>query len=91
MADIVLIEKYGIVTEEGWYIIMEQTGNESIDVMAVESPDHADLFDTYEEAQERARDILKNNGEWDYWVVQNPVGVVKIEKTVKVGTVKGLR
>lgn len=91
MSDVILIEGYAIVAENGEYLRMEQTGNNNIDVFTTEYPDGADVYNTYDKAQEIAKDVLKNDGKWDYWVHSNPVGVVKIEKTIKIGIVKGLK
>ncbi|UGO50941.1 ribonuclease e [Bacillus phage vB_BanS_Nate] len=91
MSDVILVEAWAIRAEDGGYLIMEQTADTSIDVMTTNYIDNAHYFNTYEEAQDEAKKILNNDGKFEYWKVSNPVGVVKVEKTIKVGTVKGLK
>lgn len=91
MSDVVLIEGYAIVAENGNYIHTVQTGDREIDVFTTESVDDADMYDTYDIAVAEGNHIRNNTGKFDYWVSSLPVGVVKVEKTVKIGIVKGLR
>ncbi|UUV47104.1 hypothetical protein [Bacillus phage vB_BanS-Thrax5] len=81
---------YAIVAENGKYIHTEQTGDRDIDVYTTDSIDSADIYDTYDIARAEARHMKNNTGKFDYWVSSIPIGVVKIEKTIKIGTVKGL-